>query len=91
MVKLGNVVPPIRFECGVAKISDAYVAELRDVLDGMQHLKTQELAQDAWILVRPGVVTGRAGSHQSPGTDRSYRLDIVPGQIGHVAAHPGNL
>ena len=42
-VKLANVVPPIRFESGVAKISDAYVAELRAVLDSMQHLENVRL------------------------------------------------
>ncbi len=42
-VKLANVVPPIRFESGVAKISDTYVAELRAVLDSMQHLDNVRL------------------------------------------------
>lgn len=41
--KLANVIEPIRFESGVAKISPAYVAELRAVLDSMQHLDNVRL------------------------------------------------
>ena len=42
-VKLRNVVPPIRFESGVANIPPAYVERLRRVLDGMQHLTNVRL------------------------------------------------
>lgn len=34
-VKLPNVVPPIRYESGVAAIPDAYVKKLRDILESM--------------------------------------------------------
>jgi flagellar motor protein MotB len=36
-VKLKNVVPPIRFESGVAKIPQSYVDKLAGVLEGMRH------------------------------------------------------
>jgi flagellar motor protein MotB/long-subunit fatty acid transport protein len=36
-VKLRNVVPPIRFESGVAEIPPSYVAKLADVLEGVRH------------------------------------------------------
>jgi flagellar motor protein MotB len=42
-VKLKNVVPPIRFASGVADIPASYVARLRSVLDGMQHLTNVRL------------------------------------------------
>jgi flagellar motor protein MotB len=42
-VKLRKVVPPIRFASGVADIPASYVARLRNVLDGMQHLKNVRL------------------------------------------------
>jgi len=35
-IKLTDVVPPIRYESGVAKIPDDYVEKLRDVLDTMR-------------------------------------------------------
>jgi flagellar motor protein MotB len=37
-VKLRNVIPPIRFESGVADIPVSYVERLRGILDSMQHL-----------------------------------------------------
>jgi flagellar motor protein MotB len=36
-VKLTDVVPPIRFESGVAEIPEATISELRSILDGMRH------------------------------------------------------
>jgi uncharacterized repeat protein (TIGR01451 family) len=42
-VKLTNLVPPIRFESGVADIPASYVERLRTVLDGMKHLKNVRL------------------------------------------------
>ncbi|HEU0224421.1 MAG TPA: OmpA family protein [Steroidobacteraceae bacterium] len=36
-VKLRNVVPPIRFESGVAQIPPEYVATLSGILEGMRH------------------------------------------------------
>ena len=42
-VKLRNVVPPIRFESGVAEIPPSYVEKLRRVLDDMQHLNNVRL------------------------------------------------
>ena len=42
-VKLRNVVPPIRFESGVADIPPSYIERLRGVLDGMQHLENVRL------------------------------------------------
>jgi flagellar motor protein MotB len=36
-VKLRNVVPPIRFESGVAKIPPEYVGKLAEILEGMRH------------------------------------------------------
>jgi hypothetical protein len=35
-IKLVNLVPPIRFESGVAAIPDSTVTELRDILEGMR-------------------------------------------------------
>jgi flagellar motor protein MotB len=35
--KLQNVVPPIRFESGEAAISEEYIAQLREVLEGMKN------------------------------------------------------
>src|SRR5690348_10661884 len=35
-VKLTNVIPPIRFESGVANIPDKYVEKLRQVLESMR-------------------------------------------------------
>src|SRR5210317_1068976 len=35
-VKLTNVLPPIRFESGVADIPPEYIEQLRDILDGMR-------------------------------------------------------
>ncbi len=43
IVKLKDLVPPIRFASGVAEISDDYVAKLRAVLDDMQHLDNVRL------------------------------------------------
>jgi len=42
-VKLKDVVPPIRFESGVADISPASVEKLRKTLDDMQHLANVRL------------------------------------------------
>jgi flagellar motor protein MotB len=42
-VKLKDVVPPIRFESGVADIPAGYVEKLRSVLDDMQHLRNVRL------------------------------------------------
>lgn len=42
-VKLPNVVPPIRYDSGVADIPDSYVAMLRDVLDGMRDKRNVRL------------------------------------------------
>jgi flagellar motor protein MotB len=42
-VKLRNVVPPIRFESGVADIPAGYIQKLREVLDGMRHLENVRL------------------------------------------------
>ena len=36
-VKLENIVPPIHFESGVAKVPQSTLDELREVLDGMRH------------------------------------------------------
>jgi len=36
-IKLENVVPPIRFESGVANVPESTVSELREVLDSMRH------------------------------------------------------
>jgi flagellar motor protein MotB len=37
-VKLRDVIPPIRFESGVAHIPPSYIQRLRGILDGMRHL-----------------------------------------------------
>ncbi len=42
-VKLSNLVPPIYFESGVAKISPAYIQALRRILDSMRHLENVRL------------------------------------------------
>ena len=42
-VKLRNVVPPIRFESGVAKIPAGHIAKLRRILDEMKHLENVRL------------------------------------------------
>ena len=42
-IKLAGLVPPIRFESGVADISDSYIGELRTILDGMRHLQNVRL------------------------------------------------
>jgi len=42
-VKLKNVVPPIRFESGVADIPTSYIERLREILDGMRHLDNVRL------------------------------------------------
>jgi flagellar motor protein MotB len=42
-VKLRNVVPPIRFESGVADIPPSHIARLRDILEGMRHLDNVRL------------------------------------------------
>jgi flagellar motor protein MotB/predicted porin len=42
-VKLTNVVPPIRFESGVAEIPDSTVAELRRILDGLRDRRNVRL------------------------------------------------
>ena len=42
-VKLANLVPPIRFESGVADIPPSYIQRLRGILDGMQHLRNVRL------------------------------------------------
>ncbi|MEN8160998.1 MAG: hypothetical protein ABFS41_13070 [Myxococcota bacterium] len=42
-VKLRDVVPPIRFESGIAKITPETVAKLRDVMAGMAHLHNVRL------------------------------------------------
>ncbi len=42
-VKLKDVVPPIRFESGVADIPPSYITRLREVLDSMQHLRNVRL------------------------------------------------
>jgi flagellar motor protein MotB len=42
-VKLRDVVPPIRFESGVADIPPAYIQRLREVLGDMQHLRNVRL------------------------------------------------
>ena len=42
-VKLKNVIPPIRFESGVAKIPDNYVETLRKALDGLRDRRNVRL------------------------------------------------
>jgi flagellar motor protein MotB len=42
-VKLRNVVPPIRFESGVADIPPTYIEKLRETLEGMRHLENVRL------------------------------------------------
>jgi flagellar motor protein MotB len=42
-VKLANVVPPVRFESGVAEIPPGYVEQLRTILDGMRHRRNVRL------------------------------------------------
>jgi flagellar motor protein MotB len=42
-VKLSNLVPPIRFEVGVAEIPDATVVELRRILEGMRDRRNVRL------------------------------------------------
>src|SRR5687767_13285507 len=42
-VKLQNVLPPIRFDSGVADISPSYVEALRKVLDGMRDRRNVRL------------------------------------------------
>jgi uncharacterized repeat protein (TIGR01451 family)/fimbrial isopeptide formation D2 family protein len=42
-IKLRDVVPPIRFESGVADIPQSTIQDLRDVLDGMRHLHNVRL------------------------------------------------
>jgi flagellar motor protein MotB len=42
-VKLTNLVPPIRFESGVAEIPDSTVAELRNILDTMRDRRNVRL------------------------------------------------
>ena len=42
-VKLTNLVPPIRFESGVAEIPDSTVAELREILEGMRDRRNVRL------------------------------------------------
>jgi flagellar motor protein MotB len=43
IVKLTNVVPPIRFESGVADIPPSYIESLRGILDSMRHLRNVRL------------------------------------------------
>jgi flagellar motor protein MotB len=43
IIKLTDVVPPIRFESGVADIPPGYIDELRGILDGMRHLNNVRL------------------------------------------------
>ncbi len=42
-IKVANLVPAIRFQSGVARISDSYVRQLREVLARMDHLKNVRL------------------------------------------------
>jgi len=42
-IKLANLIPPIRFESGVADIPQAYVDELRRILESMQNRKNVRL------------------------------------------------
>ncbi|NQZ98719.1 MAG: OmpA family protein, partial [Myxococcales bacterium] len=42
-IKLTNVVPPIHFESGVAKIPGSSIGRLREVLDDMHHLENVRL------------------------------------------------
>ncbi|MGI9591954.1 MAG: OmpA family protein, partial [Myxococcota bacterium] len=42
-VKLRNVIPPIRFESGVADIPPSHLQRLRGVLQGMRHLRNVRL------------------------------------------------
>jgi len=42
-VKLRNVVPPIRFDSGVAMIPPSHIAKLRGILDEMKHLPNVRL------------------------------------------------
>jgi uncharacterized repeat protein (TIGR01451 family) len=42
-VKLTNLVPPIRFESGVADIPPSYIAKLRSILDSMRDLENVRL------------------------------------------------
>src|SRR5579862_6083315 len=42
-VKLKNVIPPIHFESGVAKIPDNYVETLRKALDGLRDRRNVRL------------------------------------------------
>jgi flagellar motor protein MotB len=43
IIKLTDVVPPIRFESGVADIPPSYVEQLREVLESMRHLNNVRL------------------------------------------------
>jgi flagellar motor protein MotB len=43
VIKLSGLVPPIRFESGVADIPPDYVAQLRTILEGMRHRRNVRL------------------------------------------------
>jgi outer membrane protein OmpA-like peptidoglycan-associated protein len=52
-VKLTNLVPPIRFESGVAEIPDGTIAQLREVLDGLRGRRNVRLHLAGHADTRP--------------------------------------
>ncbi|MBW1885104.1 MAG: OmpA family protein, partial [Deltaproteobacteria bacterium] len=72
-IKLKDVVPPIRFESGVADISPSYVTKLRTVLDDMQDLDNVRLhlvghADDQALS---GALSSRFGDNEGLSRERA--------------------
>ena len=65
--------------------------QLRQHLSGVLYLESQRLAQDARILVAPGMVAGGAGGHQPPGANCAHRLHVMARQRAHIATHASDL
>ncbi|HEU4428132.1 MAG TPA: OmpA family protein, partial [Myxococcota bacterium] len=72
-VKLKDVVPPIRFESGVAKIPASTVQKLREVLDEMRHLDNVRLHLVGHADDQPlsGRLTGVFGDNEGLSRERA--------------------
>lgn len=73
IVKLANVVPPIRFASGVADIPPSYVQRLRGILDGMQHLQNVRLHLVGHADAQPlsGALAGVFGDNSGLSRERA--------------------
>jgi uncharacterized repeat protein (TIGR01451 family) len=90
-IKLKDVVPPIRFESGVADISPSYIETLRTVLDSMQDLDNVRLhlvghADDQALS---GALSSRFGDNE--GLSRERAGDVAEHLLTALSLPPESI